>query len=171
MWIMTGIDCAGKTTILYQMKTSDFDIEEIQPNIGMRIEIFKQGDLFIRTWDLGGSADKMWAFHKHLYEGCRALIFVVDSVDVERIDEAKDKLDGLLAEEKLRDAVLLVLANKQDRNGMTAAEVQEKLGLKQLKDRTWHIQGCVATEGTGLQEAFDWVRQTLKTRKAELNAR
>lgn len=41
------------------------------------------------------------------------LIFVVDSNDRERVTEAKDELNRMLAEDELRDAVLLVFANKQ----------------------------------------------------------
>ena len=41
------------------------------------------------------------------------LIFVVDSNDRERVNEAKDELQRMLAEDELRDAVLLVFANKQ----------------------------------------------------------
>lgn len=43
------------------------------------------------------------------------LIFVVDSNDRERIAEAKEELMRMLAEDELRDAVLLVFANKQVR--------------------------------------------------------
>ncbi len=41
------------------------------------------------------------------------LIYVVDSNDNDRIAEAKDELMRLLAEEELKDAVILVFANKQ----------------------------------------------------------
>ena len=41
------------------------------------------------------------------------LIFVVDSNDRERIGEAREELARMLAEDELRDAVLLVFANKQ----------------------------------------------------------
>jgi len=41
------------------------------------------------------------------------LIFVVDSNDRERVSEAKDELARMLAEDELKDAVLLVFANKQ----------------------------------------------------------
>ena len=43
------------------------------------------------------------------------LIFVVDSNDRECILEAKDELSRMLAEDELRDAVLLVFANNQVR--------------------------------------------------------
>ena len=42
------------------------------------------------------------------------LIFVVDSNDRERIAEARDELNRMLAEDELREAVVLVFANKQD---------------------------------------------------------
>jgi hypothetical protein len=38
---------------------------------------------------------------------------VVDSNDRERIGEAREELSRMLAEDELRDAVLLVFANKQ----------------------------------------------------------
>lgn len=41
------------------------------------------------------------------------LIFVVDSNDRERVNEAREELTRMLAEDELRDAVLLVFANKQ----------------------------------------------------------
>jgi len=41
------------------------------------------------------------------------LIFVVDSNDRERIGEAREELMRMLAEDELRDAVLLIFANKQ----------------------------------------------------------
>lgn len=46
---------------------------------------------------------------------CRlqGLIFVVDSNDRERVGEAREELMRMLAEDELRDAVLLIFANKQ----------------------------------------------------------
>lgn len=47
--------------------------------------------------------------------GLPGLIFVVDSNDRERVGEARDELTRMLSEDELRDAVLLVFANKQVR--------------------------------------------------------
>lgn len=41
------------------------------------------------------------------------LIFVVDSNDRERVGEVREELMRMLAEDELRDAVLLIFANKQ----------------------------------------------------------
>ena len=44
---------------------------------------------------------------------CAGLIFVVDSNDRERVSEAREELTRMLSEDELRDAALLVFANKQ----------------------------------------------------------
>jgi len=50
----------------------------------------------------------------------------------------------MLAEDELRDAVLLVFANKQDLpNAMNAAEITDKLGLHALRHRDWCVAGPV----------------------------
>lgn len=75
---------------------------------------------------------------RHYYQNTDALVLVVDSNDRERIGEVKDELDRMLAEDELRDAILLVLANKQDLPGaLTALEVTDKLGLTAIRQRTW----------------------------------
>lgn len=68
---------------------------------------------------------------------------MVDSNDRERVSEAREELQRMLNEDELRDALLLVFANKQDLpNAMNAAEITDKLGLQALKQRTWYIQVC-----------------------------
>jgi len=68
----------------------------------------------------------------------------------------------MLLEDELRDAVLLVFANKQDLpNAMNAAELTDKLGLNQLRNRTWYIQSTCATQGQGLYEGLDWLSNEL----------
>ncbi len=41
------------------------------------------------------------------------LIFVVDSNDRERVGEAREELQRMLSEDELREAILLIFANKQ----------------------------------------------------------
>ncbi len=66
---------------------------------------------------------------------------MIDSNDRERVSEAREELQRMLNEDELRDALLLVFANKQDLpNAMNAAEITDKLGLHGLRQRTWYIQ-------------------------------
>lgn len=69
----------------------------------------------------------------------------------------------MLAEEELQDAALLVFANKQDLpDAMPVIDMTEKLGLTNIKNREWHIQGTNATNGDGLYEGLDWLAKKLK---------
>lgn len=92
------------------------------------------------------------------YQNTQGIIFVVDSNDRERVVEAREELQRMLNEDELRDAILLVFANKQDLpNAMNAAEITDKLGLQSLRARDWYIQSTCATSGDGLYEGLDWV--------------
>lgn len=87
------------------------------------------------------------------FQNTQGIIFVVDSNDRERISEAREELQRMLNEDELRDALLLVFANKQDLpNAMNAAEITDKLGLHSLRQRSWYIQAACATSGDGLYE-------------------
>ena len=68
----------------------------------------------------------------------------------------------MLQEDILRDATLLVFANKQDLpNAMTASELTDKLGLQNLRNRKWYIQATCAVQGHGLCEGLDWLSNAL----------
>lgn len=53
----------------------------------------------------------MW---RHYYTGTQGLIFVVDCADRDRIDEARQELHRIINDREMRDAIILIFANKQD---------------------------------------------------------
>jgi small GTP-binding protein len=160
--LMVGLDAAGKTTILYKLKLGE--IVTTIPTIGFNVETVEYKNISFTVWDVGGQ-DKIRPLWRHYFQNTQGLIFVVDSNDRERVAEAQDELCKMLQEDELRDAALLVFANKQDLpNAMNAAEITEKLGLNQLRQRTWYIQGTCATQGQGLYEGLDWLSVELSKR-------
>merc|ERR1712243_434896 len=99
---------------------------------------------------------------RHYFPNTQALIFVVDTTDIERIPEATKELHKMLREEELRDAILLVFANKQDLpQAISASEVTERLGLQCLRTRRWQTQAVCAVKGQGLYEGLDWLSEQL----------
>ncbi|RUS89060.1 hypothetical protein EGW08_003171 [Elysia chlorotica] len=158
--LMVGLDAAGKTTILYKLKLGE--IVTTIPTIGFNVETVEYKNISFTVWDVGGQ-DKIRPLWRHYFQNTQGLIFVVDSNDRERIGEAKDEIMRMLNEDELRNAKLLVFANKQDLpNAMNAAEVTDKLGLHSLRSRSWYIQAACATSGDGLYEGLDWLSTTLK---------
>lgn len=64
----------------------------------------------------------------------------------------------MLNEDELRDAALLVFANKQDQPGAKGAgDISEALHLGELRDRNWSIVACSAVDGKGVEEGMDWL--------------
>ncbi|KAJ0057913.1 hypothetical protein NL108_003060 [Boleophthalmus pectinirostris] len=159
--LMVGLDAAGKTTILYKLKLGE--IVTTIPTIGFNVETVEYKNISFTVWDVGGQ-DKIRPLWRHYFQNTQGLIFVVDSNDRERIAEAKEELNRMLGEDELRDAVLLVFANKQDLpNALTAPEITDALALHTLRNRKWYIQSTCATSGDGLYEGLEWLSNELKT--------
>jgi len=109
---------------------------------GFNVETVEYKNISFTVWDVGGQ-DKIRPLWRHYFQNTQVriqlesnerffpslvditdwmslnwiqgLIFVVDSNDRERVGEAREELMRMLAEDELRDAVLLIFANKQVR--------------------------------------------------------
>ncbi|KZZ86928.1 ADP-ribosylation factor [Ascosphaera apis ARSEF 7405] len=133
--LMLGLDAAGKTTILYKLKLNQ-DVTTI-PTVGFNVESVTYKNVKFNVWDVGGQ-DKIRPLWRHYFSGTQGLIFVIDSSDRARIDEARQELHRIILDREMKDALLLVFANKQDlADSMSPDEVREKLQLTQLKDKLW----------------------------------
>mmetsp|Transcript_16849 Transcript_16849/g.18785 ORF Transcript_16849/g.18785 Transcript_16849/m.18785 type:complete len:184 (+) Transcript_16849:20-571(+) len=163
--LMVGLDAAGKTTILYKLKLGE--VVTTIPTIGFNVENVEYKNINFNVWDVGGQ-HKIRLLWRHYYENTNGIIFVFDSNDKERLEEAKEELHSMLQCDELKDAVLLILANKQDLPGaLTPAEITEGLSLHTLKDRKWFMQGTCAPTGDGIYEGLDWLsKNTPGSKKA-----
>ncbi|XP_030945103.1 ADP-ribosylation factor 2-like [Quercus lobata] len=160
--LMVGLDASGKTTILYKLKLGE--IVTSIPTIGFNVETVEYKNISFTVWDVGGQ-DKIRPLWRHYFQNTQGLIFVVDSNDRERVAEARNELHRILVEFELRNAVLLVFANKQDLpNSMNASEVADKLGLYSLNQRPWYVQSASATSGQGLYEGLDWLSNNISNK-------
>jgi len=164
--LMVGLDAAGKTTVLYKLKLGE--TQHTIPTVGFNVETVQYKQLTFTMWDIGGQS-KIRPLWRHYYEGTDGVIFVVDANDRDRIGTVCEELHSMLQAEELRDACLLVLANKQDLpNSMSGAEVMEKLQLSKLRGRSFFVQPCVATTGEGLHAGLDWLSDVLTRRDGAL---
>lgn len=160
--LMVGLDAAGKTTILYKLKLGE--IVTTIPTIGFNVETVEYKNISFTVWDVGGQ-DKIRPLWRHYYQNTQGLIYVVDSSDKERIEESRDELHKMLGEDELREAIVLVFANKQDLpQAYPVNEVTSKLQLNTLR-RKWYVQAACATQGTGLYEGLDWLSNELSNTK------
>ena len=107
--ILIGLDGAGKTTLLFNMKLGE--VVNTVPTIGFNMEAVQYKNIEFNMWDVGGQ-DRLRALWHHYYEGADAIIYCVDSSDRDRVEEAAETLAGVLSDETLKGAHLLVYANK-----------------------------------------------------------
>eukprot|EP01090_Pellita_catalonica_P013926 TRINITY_DN3428_c0_g3_i2.p2 TRINITY_DN3428_c0_g3~~TRINITY_DN3428_c0_g3_i2.p2 ORF type:complete len:183 (+),score=30.11 TRINITY_DN3428_c0_g3_i2:63-611(+) len=157
--LMVGLDAAGKTTILYKMKLGE--VIQTTPTIGFNVETVEYKNLKFSVWDVGGQDKirKLWRFY---YDNAKGIIFVVDSNDRERLQKVREEIKHLLGEQQLKDAVLLIFANKQDLpKALSVSQIAQELNLNAINDRKWYIQSSSAVKGEGLVDGFDWLAQNI----------
>ena len=79
----------------------------------------------LNIWDVGGQKT-LRSYWRNYYEQTDALIWVVDTTDLHRLEDCRDELHNLLKEERLAGATLLIFANKQDLAGsLSLAQLQK----------------------------------------------
>ncbi|CAE6509870.1 unnamed protein product [Rhizoctonia solani] len=160
--LILGLDNAGKTTMLYKITMGE--AVDTAPTVGSNTEVFEYKNLKFVLWDIGGQTSLRQSWSQY-FTAARAVILVIDSCDAGRLSLAQEELHQMCADESLKDALLLVFANKQDVRGcLTPARISEELKLTDLRDRQWHIMACSALTGQGLFEGLDWLASRLERR-------
>lgn len=159
--LMLGLDNSGKTTALKALAGED--VSHITPTQGFNIKSVQHSGFKLNVWDIGGQKH-IRPYWKNYYANTDAIVYMVDSADKRRIDEAAEELTSLLEEEQLSGVPVLVYANKQDLLGaMKAEEIMKELELTSITDRWVHIEACSAKTGEGLESGM----QKLMDQKAQ----
>mmetsp|Transcript_22526 Transcript_22526/g.49779 ORF Transcript_22526/g.49779 Transcript_22526/m.49779 type:complete len:195 (-) Transcript_22526:184-768(-) len=160
--ILLGIDNAGKTTTLEQLKVlfgvKGMPVDRISPTIGLNIGRIQIDKVVAVFWDLGGHASFRTVWHNY-YSEVHGIVFVVDSADSARMDDAKRTLVDILGHEALKGVPVLCMANKQDLpNALDAKGISRWLDSEKLfADRPFHVHPCCALRAQGLEEGVRWL--------------
>ena len=162
--LILGLDNAGKTTVM--KRVSGEDIHEISPTVGFNIKTLEYKDYNLNLWDVGGQKS-IRTYWRNYFELTDGIIWVVDSVDMWRLQECRLQLKDLLSQEKLAGASLLIFANKRDLAGALSFEdiaTTLELGSSEISGRHWTIFGSSAVTGDGLAAGFDWLVDDIASR-------
>lgn len=176
----SGLDNAGKTTILKRLNGENIDT--IEPTLGFNINTLEHRGYTLNFWDVGGQKS-LRSYWRNYFECTDGLVWVVDSADKLRLASCKSELKTLLQEERLAGATLLVLANKQDVPGaLSSREIKDVcinllaillhrlnskltimhfylqiLELDQIETHHWSVVGVSAVTGQKLLSSIDWL--------------
>ncbi|RMY67971.1 hypothetical protein D0863_07431 [Hortaea werneckii] len=160
--LMLGLDNSGKTTIVKRIMNED--VNSVSPTLGFIIKTIDYEGYKLNIWDVGGQKT-LRTYWKNYFEKTDTLIWVVDATDSERLEDCRAELKGLLLQERLMGASLLVFKNKSDVPGcMTTDDIREGLQLDSISTHKWHILPCSAMTGQNLHEGLQWVVQNAKDR-------
>ena len=156
-----GLDAAGKSTVLYRLKFDDY--VSTAPTIGFNCERVRgtvgnsRGVTFV-VWDVGGQ-DRVRPLWRSYTRSADGIVFVVDSADVERLEEARLELLRTAKTQEAAGIPVLVIANKQDLlRAWGPAEVERAMGLAELRlggGRLCGVAPACAITGEGLDVALE----------------
>ncbi|PVV01357.1 hypothetical protein BB560_004222 [Smittium megazygosporum] len=106
---LVGLQNSGKTTLV----NSGVFSEDMIPTVGFNMRKVTKGNVTLKLWDIGGQPRfrSMW---ERYCRGVDAIIFVVDSADIQKLDQARAELWSLLEKPLLEAIPVLVLGNKND---------------------------------------------------------
>ncbi|GAB1600188.1 ADP-ribosylation factor-like protein 4C [Argonauta hians] len=166
---MLGLDSAGKTTVLYRLKFDQYT--NPVPTIGfnyekIRVKTGKAKGATFCIWDVGGR-DKTRPLWKSYTRSADGIVFVVDSVNREKLEEARVELLRLLRSLEGNSLPVLIIANKQDLPAsMSPEEIEKFLTLNEASPGLlWHVQPACAVTGEGLMEAMDVMFEMIEKKK------
>ena len=168
--LFLGLDNAGKTTLLHMLKDDRLAVHK--PTSQPTMEELVLGSIKFQAFDLGGHKEvrRLW---KEYSVDAAAVVYIVDSQDTERFDEARKELEELLSADELQHVPFLILGNKIDIPGAVSEdELRAKLGLIQTTGKgTVDLQGvarpievfmCSIVRRQGYAEGFRWMSQYIK---------
>ncbi|XP_032412562.1 ADP-ribosylation factor-like protein 13B isoform X4 [Xiphophorus hellerii] len=148
--VMVGLDNAGKTAAVRGIQGEN--PQDVAPTVGFSKVDLKQGKFEVTIFDLGGGK-RIRDIWKNYYSESHGVVFVVDSSDVQRIQETKETMAQVLQHPRIAGKPVLVLANKQDLEGALAeADIIENLSLEKLVNENkclCQIEPCSAILGCG----------------------
>ena len=156
--LMVGLDNAGKTTILYNLKLGE--IRKTVPTIGFNVEQITYKKLNLTVWDIGGQ-DRIRPLWKHYFNGVNGVIFVIDINDTDREKEVLDELTLLVNDDNLRHIPILIYANKIDLPNRINIDNFTQQCYKIMVSNTFHIQLSCADKTEGLYEGLEWLNKDL----------
>ena len=157
--IILGMQNAGKTTILYRLSLGQ--LVKTTPTIGSNVEELTYNNVKFQAWDLGGqeSTRSVWDVY---YMNTDAIVYVIDSIDDEYYEESKVQFHKMLNNPALKNATILIFANKQDLPGAkTVNKLIQDYEFDKIKSHNWHIQSCSALKGEGLVTGIKWLSEQL----------
>lgn len=160
--LVLGLDNSGKTTIIKNMLHED--VNSISPTMGFQIQSLPYKEYTLNMWDIGGQTS-LRAFWSNYFDKTDVVLWVIDGLSLERIEESYQELRGkIIEQDRLVGVYLLISINKTDLIPESEVEqlkesVSRLLQLEEVipeRDH-WSIELVSGKTGAGIENILDWV--------------
>ena len=158
--LILGLDNAGKTTVSRRLNGQP--INDVAPTLSFNIVTLEHQGLRLNMWDIGGQKS-LRPFWRNYFEETDAIIWVVDSTALFRLQEVKEELMHVAGDERMLGASILVLANKAD-IAPPDLPALEALIAPLRSSHHCELVACSAVTGEGLAQAMNWLVQDITER-------
>lgn len=159
------------------------DIGQVAPTFGFKIETLlypspqdSHLNYTLHLWDIGGQRT-IRSYWRNYYEETDGLVFVIDAAAPHRLSENLEELQTLLAQDRLANASVLVLINKQDCSGaLSGSEISQILRLEDIFDSNksgergekgktaWNVFESSVITGMNIDKALAWLVSDIASR-------
>ncbi|KAL3632115.1 Arf GTPase arf1 [Castilleja foliolosa] len=158
--VFLGFGNAGKTTIIYRLQRMGKVVPRYA-TVGFNFESLHYNNINFQVWDVGGQTN-IRPHWRSWFSNTNAIIYVIDSSDMNTLAYAKKDFHSMLEEEEMKGVTVLLFANKQDLPGaLDEVEMTEALELDKVKDRRFAIFKTCAVKDEGIFEGLDWLSNAL----------
>ena len=154
-----GLDHAGKSSILKRILDQTFDEYNNKRTVGMEVSKLEISGLQFIAWDIGGQKAFRETVWQSYLQGSKAVIYVIDSTDSNRLQEPKMELENFIFKNtKFATIPILILANKQDLpNAVSSEELEILLNLHRTKQSHIKVFPISCKTGLNIQESINWL--------------
>ena len=154
-----GLDHAGKSSILKRILDQNFDESNNKRTVGMEVAKFEISGLQFIAWDIGGQKAFRETVWQSYLQGSKAIIYVIDSTENKRFQEAKMELENFIFKNsKFATIPILILANKQDLpNAVSSEELEILLNFHGTKQSNIKVFPISCKTGLNIPESINWL--------------
>ncbi|CAM9108216.1 unnamed protein product, partial [Phaeothamnion confervicola] len=173
--LIVGLDYAGKTTLLEQMKgifkkVQGIPPHKIPPTVGLNVGKMDIQSCSVTFWDLGGQS-RVRSLWERYYEDAHGLIFVIDAADASRFEEAQLAFDAVREQAELHGMPTMLFANKQDLpDAVPGAEVAAMFDTHKITSVPFRMQPVSGLTCEGIAEGVGWIVGEAKKRTRRITS-
>lgn len=160
-----GLDHAGKSSVIKRIIDEEFNEHNNKRTVGMEVAKFEVNGLEFIAWDIGGQKAFRETVWQTYLQGSKAVIYVIDSTDKNRIYEAQHELEKYVFKNtKFAPLPILILANKQDLStSLSCEDIRNLLNLDKIQSNSVKIFGISCKTGLNIVESFNWLSEQINS--------